>query len=110
MVKYPPYERRRSAPASRLAYFLYNYQEPEGLTAEERRERLEAAIARHFPGISEEERVRGYEIVTELMRVDAIEMNATSEKKEVELRRRKVIARGAMETRRRQQKPESSDS
>jgi hypothetical protein len=92
-----------------LAYFLYNYQEPKDLTPEERRERLEAAIARHFPGISEEERIRGYEIVTELMRVDAIEMNATSEKKEVELRRRKVVERGAELARHRHKKHQSSD-
>jgi hypothetical protein len=108
-VKPPQRDRRRSDPAARLAYFLYDYQAPEGLGREERRERLDAAIVRHFPDISDEERIRGYEIATELMRADAMEMDAATAKLTAELRRRKAAARRAERSRRRP-KPGSSGS
>jgi hypothetical protein len=85
----PQPDRRRSDPASRLAYFLNAYRAPEGLSEEERRAALNAAISKHFPGITDEQRIRGYQIVTELMQAEAAEMGAEASRLEVELRRRK---------------------
>ena len=109
-MKPPQRDRRRSDAAARLAYFLHNYHAPEGLSREERRKHLDAAIARHFPDITDEELIRGYEIATELMRADAMEMDAATAKLTAELRRRKAAARGVERSRRRRPKPGTSNS
>jgi hypothetical protein len=93
-VKHSRQDRRRSDPPSRLAYFLFDYRAPEGLTEEERHAELNVAISNRFPGISDEERIRGYQIVTELMKADAAEMNAQTAKLKAELRRRKKSESG----------------
>jgi len=86
-------DRRRSDAASRLAYFLHDYKAPDGLSNEERHEALRAEMAEHFPGITDDELVRGYEIATELLRAEAAEMNLEAARLQAELRRRKAIAR-----------------
>jgi hypothetical protein len=52
-----------------------------------------AEMAEHFPGITDDELVRGYEIATELLRIEAAEMNLEAARLNAELRRRKAIAR-----------------
>jgi hypothetical protein len=88
-VKNAQGDRRGSDIAARLAYFLYDYRAPEGGTEEERSAALNAAILHRFPDITDEERIRGYQIATELMKADTAEMKADTAKLKAELRRRK---------------------
>jgi len=44
-MKDPRQDRRRSDPAARLAYFLYDFRTPQGMSEEERRSVLNAAIS-----------------------------------------------------------------
>jgi hypothetical protein len=94
-VKNPQPDRRLSDAAARLAYFLYSYEAPEGLTKEERRTALNASISKRFPDITEDERIRGYQIATELKRADTIEVNAETARLQAELRRRKGQSGGS---------------
>ena len=86
-------DRRRSDPASRLAYFLNGYKAPQGHSNKESQATLRAEISKRFPGITEAELVRGYEIATELIRADVVYMNLETARLKSELRRRMVIVR-----------------
>jgi len=86
-------DRRRSDPASRLAYFLHEYKAPEGLSKEERHEALRAEISKHFPDVTDDQLVRGFEISTELLHAEAAEMTLKTVRLEAELRRRKAAHR-----------------
>jgi predicted dehydrogenase len=86
-------DRRRSDPAARLAWFLHDYRAPEELGAEARRAMLQAEIAKRFPGLSDEERIRGYRIATEIVRAETMEMSLATARLKADLRRRKAAKR-----------------
>ncbi len=77
--------------ASSLAEFLFAYDPPEGLSRKERRAARERAIVERFPDLTDDELIRGYQIATELMRADTVELDARTAKVTAELRRRKKV-------------------
>ena len=78
---------RRSDPAARLAYFLYDFRTPQGMSEEERRLSSTPRFRNTFL-TSPTKNARGYQIATELMQADAAKMNAEAAKLKAELRRR----------------------
>jgi len=75
--------------ASEVAEFLFGYEPREGLNQKDRRGALSRVIRERFPGITDDELIRGYQIATELMRADTIELNAETAKLKAELQRRR---------------------
>jgi hypothetical protein len=73
-----------------LAEFLVEDQPSDALNPEDRRAALSDVILKRFPGIRPDELLRGYQIATELLRADTIELHAETAKLKAELRRRRL--------------------